>query len=143
MYFAKAYGKSIRNAFELKTHSEYMSRLAVLGDMCEETYSKISHALQALKALHALSDKKPYKRVMKHLNEMLAHNNSRCNHVNCRIDYIPFKYGMDYHNIITKSTQMRVPVQNKWYLCSKCKLTYYCSRKCQKRDWITHKEWCI
>eukprot|EP01084_Bolivina_argentea_P033927 62738_1 len=30
----------------------------------------------------------------------------------------------------------------KFKLCSQCKLTYYCSRRCQKRNWHHHKGFC-
>ena len=26
--------------------------------------------------------------------------------------------------------------------CSSCKITHYCSRSCQREDWVYHKKWC-
>lgn len=26
--------------------------------------------------------------------------------------------------------------------CSRCKMTFYCSTKCQHDDWVEHKKWC-
>lgn len=32
---------------------------------------------------------------------------------------------------------------SKMKMCSKCKVAFYCSRKCQKEDWVKgHKEKC-
>jgi len=30
----------------------------------------------------------------------------------------------------------------KLLMCDKCKMTYYCSKECQEKDWSKHKEWC-
>lgn len=29
------------------------------------------------------------------------------------------------------------------FLCSRCKLVYYCDQKCQKKDWNDHKDYCL
>eukprot|EP01083_Nonionella_stella_P135506 412211_1 len=35
-----------------------------------------------------------------------------------------------------------VKPKNKWYKCAKCRFVFYCSRRCQKRDWKNHKQKC-
>lgn len=31
---------------------------------------------------------------------------------------------------------------HKLFHCSRCALVFYCSTRCQKKDWAHHKQWC-
>eukprot|EP01084_Bolivina_argentea_P001433 2637_1 len=51
-----------------------------------------------------------------------------CGNSKCKKDYLSNKYA------ITETWENR-KVINKWQVCHGCKLTLYCSRRCQKYDW--------
>lgn len=49
-----------------------------------------------------------------------------------------------YNNLCCASTQCsKLERHSRFKLCGGCKMTYYCSRSCQKRAWSNHKENCI
>eukprot|EP01084_Bolivina_argentea_P193995 332810_1 len=78
-----------------------------------------------------------------------------CGNRNCRIGYFEHKYGDMYFDgtetimnfILVEDIQRnkdgshkprfiwKLPKRGKWYLCSKCKMVYYCSKRCQKKSW--------
>ena len=38
----------------------------------------------------------------------------------------------------------KLPIINEWFICKRCQLTFYCSRRCQKYDWkARHRIKCI
>eukprot|EP01084_Bolivina_argentea_P137244 241713_1 len=71
-----------------------------------------------------------------------------CRYKECQINYYYYLYGMEYYMLEhakrdkTSKFDKSVRINSTWYKCSGCKLVYYCSRKCQKRDWKHHKTVC-
>ena len=80
---------------------------------------------------------------------MEVYNEQKCNYVNqiveyrdrifcankiCKINYYFHKY--DSHSFSKEMWDGRVI--NKWWKCERCRMVYYCSRKCQKYDWNRH-----
>ena len=82
-------------------------------------------------------------------------NKISCNNCECKRDYTEWKYGMEYYDEDTDAHEhkkrgykhenvWKEKIINKWYKCKRCKIAYYCSRKCQKLDWnrYDHKLFC-
>ena len=82
-------------------------------------------------------------------------NKISCNNSECNRDYIEWKYGLEYYDRDTDALEYKQRghkyknvweerIINKWYKCKRCKIVYYCSKKCQKLDWnrYNHKLVC-
>eukprot|EP01084_Bolivina_argentea_P264658 448391_1 len=64
----------------------------------------------------------------------------KCANYVCSNEYFPYKYGIvvDRENITQMTERYRAKEFtkiNKFYKCSRCKMTRYCSKKCQKYHW--------
>eukprot|EP01084_Bolivina_argentea_P291653 501275_1 len=60
-------------------------------------------------------------------------DNIYCGNKVCGKSYYIHKYGESSNDVI-----------GKWYKCSACKRSFYCSRRCQKYDWnkFKHRDFC-
>eukprot|EP01083_Nonionella_stella_P108652 316183_1 len=91
-----------------------------------------------------------------HHHEEIHKGHMRCGNVKCNNKYLMYKYGdrasevydvrlhEGYFQNGWKKWKPLKPIR-KWYICSGCKLIYYCSRKCQKMSWNrqNHKFHCL
>ncbi len=137
-----------------------LASIKILKNKVRKTYKKMLAALndnakfdlkiqQRLYKMHRLTNtctlKKFDSRKIKHWNEIICTLFSVCNY--CCKKFILHKYGMNTYEILMRVDQLKhgesVAVKNRWYLCAQCAITYYCSRKCQKLDWSTHRIFCI
>eukprot|EP01084_Bolivina_argentea_P168971 292936_1 len=88
--------------------------------------------------------KKVYKQqVSNYINDIIEYRDRiLCNNPKCRINFYYHKY--DTHSFSNEMWDRYKSPLRKWYKCSKCKIVYYCSRKCQKYDWnkYNHKILC-
>eukprot|EP01083_Nonionella_stella_P301764 1037155_1 len=89
-------------------------------------------------------------------HEEIHKGDMRCGNVKCDNKYLMYKYGNrasevydvrlheGYFQTGWKEWKPLKPIR-KWYICSGCKLIYYCSRKCQKMSWNrqNHKFHCL
>jgi radical SAM protein with 4Fe4S-binding SPASM domain len=61
-------------------------------------------------------------------------------------DYCGKTYEKEFNDLIRKNEKkesIELKLKEKFKRCSKCKLSVYCSKECQKKDWIRHKEICF
>merc|ERR1712113_146457 len=62
----------------------------------------------------------------------LLKQHMQCGNSKCKISYFAHKYGIEIE-ILRREVEMstfstiKLKKINKWYICSKCKLIYYCS----------------
>ncbi len=85
------------------------------------------------------------KRLVKYMKEIGSTTLSRCNYEKCNIPYMRHKYAMGVDELLQKSkTQQTISTINHWFVCSGCEVYYYCSKSCQKKDWVKggHRSYC-
>jgi radical SAM protein with 4Fe4S-binding SPASM domain len=61
-------------------------------------------------------------------------------------DYCGKTYEKEFNDLIKKNEKkeaIELKLRDKFKRCSKCKLSIYCSKECQKKDWLKHKEICF
>ena len=81
----------------------------------------------------------------KYLKYALYYENTQCQNRKCGKKYLKHKFGVDSLPISKKaSVHKSLECIRKFYVCKGCKLTFYCSRRCQKIDWnmYGHKQFC-
>ncbi len=137
----KTYKKTMQNCIKWKMDPKMLNRLCILSEkstkctiFSQELHGSLDHNKQ---------HKQYYQLMIKYLIQIITHKLTKCNHTRCLNRYISFKYGDTVNKVITQHAKFPLSVENKWYLCKRCRLVYYCSRKCQKRDWSRHKNWCL
>eukprot|EP01084_Bolivina_argentea_P137782 242652_1 len=72
----------------------------------------------------------------------------KCNNRLCNNTYYPFVYGFEFKNKTMDEWDRLYVLKklkkiNKFFKCGQCKMTFYCSRRCQKYDWkFGHRDVC-
>eukprot|EP01084_Bolivina_argentea_P029841 55365_1 len=119
----------------------------------DEKYQEIIHFVNRKQwNTHNLKERL-HIRYMYWLNQRMYHNrnemykNVQCNSEKCKINYYQYLYGLDCDLLCDLHEDVKIDkscrINRKWYKCKQCKLVYYCSKKCQKRDWLQHKYLCL
>eukprot|EP01084_Bolivina_argentea_P213808 363024_1 len=71
-----------------------------------------------------------------------------CDNKSCKKSYCFDKYGTSFGESakphwIENNIDIVMKPLSKWYICKGCHLTFYCSRKCQKFDWVRNNHKCL
>lgn len=139
------YGKYFRKKLRkkkgkiLKQCYKYLAKLFVVLPKLQRSHKEWVEFAFGDKAIQIYTKKDAYNGMM-----YIHRNKIHCNNPVCNV-----KYG-NYMYPTSPSFDRFEPIfefpkpQKKWYKCKKCKIAYYCSKKCQKYDWnrFNHKYLC-
>ncbi len=74
--------------------------------------------------------------VMRNLSKIQGGLASKCGNTKCTKYYFEWKYEQKQSNILLLVLAgEKIKTINKWFICKRCLIQFYCCRKCQKYHW--------
>eukprot|EP01083_Nonionella_stella_P244346 850542_1 len=130
------YQKQLKFDFKAKNRRKCMRK-------CIKQVQKLNYCTESIAAL--VAGAKTRMKRKKYLQYACYYDDVCCNNKECNVPYLLHKFGVSEYPFTPQPEPIgEFKKIRTFYLCSGCKMTYYCSKRCQKQDWNVgdHKEFC-